>query len=85
MKFECYVTFHSVTAAQRAALALARSGSRAPIVRTPRAAALHGCGYSLVFFGTAGAQAARTLRRLGLPFDGLVCADGAGGWREVPV
>lgn len=82
---QCYLTFRSVTAAQRGALALARNGLRAPLVRTPRAAALHGCGYSLIVPRRSGAAAADLLRRLGLPFDGLVCADGAGGWTEVTV
>ena len=80
MKYECYLTFRSVTAAQRGAYALERFGYVCPMVRSPREISGNGCGYSLLLSRADAWAAAGELARLGLPFSGLFCADGAGGW-----
>ena len=80
VKYECYLTFRSVTAAQRGAYALERFGYVCPMVRSPREIAGNGCGYSLLLPRADARAAAGELDRLGLPHTGLYCARGAGGW-----
>ena len=46
MKF-CYITFRSITPAQRGEAMLRRSGVECSIQRTPRWMEQQGCGYSL--------------------------------------
>ena len=46
MKFY-YITFRSVTAAQRGEKVLHKAGARATLLRTPKWMEVQGCGYSL--------------------------------------
>ncbi len=63
-----YITFRSITYAQRAQNHLDRRGIRTYLLRTPRAMAKNGCGYSL---RTANGEAAAYLQEAGLPYQRL--------------
>ena len=60
MKY-CYITFRSVTPAQRGEAVLRRSGVECSIQRTPRWMEQQGCGYSLRLFCAAVPEAIRLL------------------------
>ncbi len=60
-----YITFRSITYAQRAQNHLDRLGIRTYLLRTPRSMAKNGCGYCL---RTAEAGSAARLREAGLPY-----------------
>ena len=61
MKFY-YITFRSVTFAQRGEKALTSSGIRCTLLRTPRWMEEQGCGYALKLWGTDIAAAVKLLR-----------------------
>ncbi len=60
-----YITFRSITYAQRAQILLERQGIRTYLLRTPRAMAKGGCGYSL---RTGEARTVEALREAGIPY-----------------
>ncbi|MDD3165078.1 MAG: DUF3343 domain-containing protein [Oscillospiraceae bacterium] len=64
---ECYITFRSVTDAQRGEMVLNRIGIAAVLVRTPKMISNRGCGYSLRLPGGICATALRELQRTGVP------------------
>ncbi len=63
-----YITFRSITYAQRAQNLLDRRGIRTYLLRTPKAMAKNGCGYSL---RTAYAEAVNYLQEANLPYQRL--------------
>lgn len=67
MFFDCYITFRSVTSAQRGAEALRAIGIQGTLIRTPAALAAQGCGYSLRIRGGC-ERAAWELRRQGIAY-----------------
>ena len=62
-----YITFRSVTHAQRGQRALQGSGIRCAIQRTPRWMEAQGCGYSLRLWTLDAAPAVELLREAGVP------------------
>ena len=44
---EYYITFQSLTAAQRAAFALTKEGISAQLIRTPKQLSTYGCSYAI--------------------------------------
>ena len=44
---EYYITFQSLTAAQRAAFALTKEGISAQLIRTPKQVSAYGCSYAI--------------------------------------
>lgn len=67
MKFY-YITFRSVTAAQRGEKLMHRSGVRATLLRTPKWMESQGCGYSLRLWTDNVESAVALLREGGVPF-----------------
>ena len=67
MKFY-YITFRSVTAAQRGEQLLQKVGVRATLLRTPKWMETQGCGYSLRLWAKDVDHAVHLLREGGAPF-----------------
>ena len=67
MKF-CFITFRSITPAQRAEALLRRSGVECSIQRTQRWMEQQGCGYSLRLRCAAVPEAVQLLRRQDIPY-----------------
>lgn len=63
-----FITFRSVTLAQRGEAALAGEGLRAVLARTPRWMEERGCGYSLRLRCDDAAPYVRLLRQRGVDF-----------------
>ena len=66
MKFY-YITFRSVTHAQRGERVLQNAGIRCTLQRTPRWMEVQGCGYSLRLWTADAALAVGALRQVGVP------------------
>lgn len=66
MKFY-YITFRSVTYAQRGEKLLTKNGYRCTLQRTPRWMEEQGCGYALRVWSKEIGDAAELLRRSGIP------------------
>lgn len=66
MKFY-YITFRSVTHAQRGERVLQNAGIRCTIQRTPRWMEVQGCGYSLRLWTDDARPGVEALRRAGVP------------------
>lgn len=67
MKFY-YITFRSVTAAQRGEKVLQKAGFRATLLRTPKWMEAQGCGYSLRLWTDNAQPAVQLLRDQGVAF-----------------
>ncbi len=80
---EIYVTFRSVTFAQRGESVLRRGGIEAGIQRTPRWMEERGCGYCLRLRGTKGARALRLLREAGVPYRKVYGKTDTGEWEAL--
>ena len=66
-----FITFRSVTHAQRAEEALRNAGMSASLSRTPRALEARGCGYRIRTDGRFFTQAVDLLRQKGIPYSKL--------------
>ncbi len=66
-----YLTFRSITFAQRAQLALA--GARVPgmLLRAPKSMSAKGCGYAVKLRPADAAKAAAILRNAGVPYSAV--------------
>lgn len=80
----CYITFRSITPAQRGEAALRRAGFAVQLRRTPKWMAEKGCGYCLLLRPEDGTQGAQTLRRLGLRYQKRYLVDETGHGEELP-
>lgn len=67
MKFY-YITFRSVTVAQRGEQALTKAGARVTLLRTPKWMEAQGCGYSLRLWTEDVASAVARLQEKGIAF-----------------
>ncbi len=67
MKFY-YITFRSVTYAQRGEKLMRREGLHCSLLRTPKWMETQGCGYSLQLWATEAERAAALLRENGIPY-----------------
>jgi len=67
MKFY-YITFRSVTYAQRGEKILSQEGVRCTLLRTPKWMEVQGCGYSLRLWTDDVHHGVLLLRRAGVPF-----------------
>ena len=65
---EQYITFRSITTAQRASALLMRNGIRHKLMRTPKSMAGNGCGYSLKLDGYWASAAAELFLREGIGY-----------------
>lgn len=78
-----YVTFRSVTFAQRARRLLEQEGYRCALQRTPRWMEAQGCGYCLRFWLENIAQPVRILREGGIPVRKIYIQQDDGRLEEV--
>ena len=82
MKFY-YVTFRSVTHAQRAEQILKRESIRTTLLRTPKWMETKGCGYSLRIWTNDIAWPVRLLRREQVPMQRVYIQTGDGTLEEL--
>ena len=80
-----YLTFRSVTPAQRGESLLHKTGWRCVLQRTPRWMEEKGCGYCLRLMTDRIADAAALLRKNGIPFRKVYLADETGETEEILV
>ena len=78
-----YITFRSVTVAQRGEKILNAAGIRCAVRRTPRWMEEQGCGYCLRLHARQLAAAAELLTREGVPFRKLYEQTAGGQLEEV--
>ena len=78
-----FITFRSVTPAQRGESLLRKSGFRCSIQRTPRWMQENGCGYCLRLATDRIREAAALLEQAGLPFRKIYTQNMAGDTEEV--
>lgn len=78
-----YITFRSVTPAQRGESLLRKSGFRCVLQRTPKWMQENGCGYCLRLGTDRIGDVVGLLERAGLPFRKVYSQDGSGNTEEV--
>ena len=81
MKFY-YITFRSVTFAQRGERVLQKAGLRCTLQRTPRWMEEQGCGYCLRLWTKDAAPAVELLRGQGVPMRKVYAQQGDGQLEE---
>lgn len=64
----CYITFQSVTAAQRGFEVLSRSGLSARLTRAPRMLHNKGCAYALIVAPERASSAVQKLKTAGIRY-----------------
>lgn len=69
--FDYYITFRSVTYAQRAQRLLAEEHIQNAMMRAPKAMSVKGCGYALRIRASAAAHAAAVLQNGGVPYSAV--------------
>lgn len=84
MKY-CYITFRSVTPAQRGEGILRRAGVDCTVQRTPRWMEEQGCGYSLRLRQPALPQAVKLLRDSGVSYRKVYLQTEGGSFEELEV
>lgn len=82
---EYFITFRSVTYAQRGERVLGRAGVRCSLQRTPRWMEEQGCGYSLRILTNEVARPVELLRREQLPMRKIYTRRADGALEEVMV
>jgi hypothetical protein len=78
-----YITFRSVTHAQKGERALGNAGIRCTLLRTPRWMEEMGCGYCLRLDQEDGAAAVQLLRRFKIPMRKIYLQGENGQMEEV--
>ena len=81
----CYITFRSVTPAQRGERLLRRAGVECSIQRTPRWMEEQGCGYSLRLRHRDLLQAVELIRDGEVPFRKVYLKGEGGSFEEIEV
>lgn len=84
MKFY-YITFRSVTHAQRGEKLMQKQGIRCTLLRTPKWMESQGCGYSLQLWTQDVTQGVEVLRNGNIPFRKVYVQQTGGELREVAV
>lgn len=79
----CYITFRSVTLAQRGERTLHRGGVDCALQRTPRWLEERGCGYCLRLRSRDTQKAVELLRGNGVGFGKVFATNEAGGVEEL--
>lgn len=80
-----YITFRSVTFAQRGEKLLTKSGYRCTLQRTPRWMEEQGCGYALRIWSKEVADAVALLRSSNVPLRRVYVQGGDGQLEEMDV
>lgn len=78
----CFITFRSVTPAQRGERILRRAGLHCTLQRTPRWMEEQGCGYSLRMPEKSAHSAIQLLKNAGIPYRKAYLMDENGGLAE---
>ena len=81
--YECYITFETMTAGQRAEHLLRQNGVPARLVRTPQVIAQRGCGASVVVEERHLTQAVQYLRQRQAPMRGVYRREHGGEFQAV--
>jgi len=81
--YDCYITFRSVTTAQRGEALLLRYGFRVHLRRAPKFLSVNGCGYALMVPCRDLSAAGMLLLREGVNFVKLYRPGQGGGLEEV--
>ena len=84
MKFY-YITFRSVTYAQRGEKTLEKEGVRCTMLRTPKWMETKGCGYCLRLWARDAGQGVDLLRRHGVAFGKVYLQNSDGQLEEIEV
>jgi len=79
----CYITFRSVTFAQRGESVLDKAGIRCHLQRTPRWMEEQGCGYCIRLTGDRVHRAVQLLRSSHVPFRRVYCQSEDGELKEL--
>lgn len=79
----CYVTFHSITYAQRGQTVLQKRGIYGEVVRTPRPMNPRGCGYSVRIRHSEAEAALKILDEMQVPYGSAYCRNRDGELEEV--
>ncbi len=79
---EFYITFRSITYAQKGQSALQRAGIRCQLRRTPRILEEKGCGYCLTVSQWDSMKAVKLLREVNILFKGCYLRGPDGNWEE---
>lgn len=79
---DCFITFRSVTAAQRGEGLLRRAGVDCVMQRTPRWMEEQGCGYSIRVRRTDSGRAAALLRNNGVAYRKIYLQEENGAFEE---
>ena len=79
----CYITFRSVTYAQRGEAVLEQANIRCTLMRTPKWMQENGCGYCLRLGTERIGEAVAILQQAGLPFRKVYRQNRAGDTEEV--
>lgn len=80
----CFVTFRSITFAQRGQEVLRRGGVSAVLSRTPRQMEEQGCGYRLGISDDKMTAATAMLQANGVPYSKVYCPDEVGRGAAIP-
>lgn len=80
---EFFVTFRSITYAQRGQSALRSGGISSSMARTPRYMEEKGCGYSLRVGGAHGQEAVALLKKHAVPYSKIYKLGEGGNLEEV--
>ena len=78
-----YVTFRSLTSAQRASFEASRHGVRATLIRTPKSLSSTGCGYALRVDQIYIEKTIKILRDANIRFERILLSDQTGYGQEV--
>ena len=78
-----YVTFRSLTSAQRASFEASRHGVRATLIRTPKSLCSTGCGYALRVDQIFIQNTVKILRDANIRFEKILLSDRTGFGQEV--
>ncbi|MCI8526014.1 MAG: DUF3343 domain-containing protein [Oscillospiraceae bacterium] len=81
--FDYYITFRSITRAQRGSRLLDSIGLHHQLLRTPKVLSAQGCGYALRLRQELGAQAVEALRQNEIGFQRVYQLDGGGQYQEI--
>ncbi|MCI8618785.1 MAG: DUF3343 domain-containing protein [Oscillospiraceae bacterium] len=80
---EFFVTFRSITFAQRGQAALRSGGISSSMARTPRWMEEKGCGYSLRVGGAHGQEAVALLKKRAIPYSKIYKQGESGEMEEI--
>lgn len=82
---DCYITFRSITRAQRGSALLENLGISHQLLRTPKSLAAQGCGYTLRTQRAFAYQAVQALRQNEIAYQRVYTVSETGQWEELRI